>query len=106
MRLPPGLCTRGNIAMSIEWYDFVGSAGVAIVLLAYVGLQVGRVDVQDIIYSGANLLGAALITVSLLFEFNFSAFLIQICWMAISLFGIARYCQRRRDRNAGGDTKS
>jgi paired small multidrug resistance pump len=82
--------------VSIAWYDLVGTAGVALILLAYYLLQVGRIDIQGLLYSAANLLGAALITVSLMFAFNFSSFLIELCWMAISLVGIARYFRKRR----------
>ena len=84
--------------MNLAWYDFVGTAGVTIILLAYFALQVERLDPQGFAYSAANFLGAALIAVSLVFEFNFSAMLIEICWMAISLIGILRIVRgRRRD---------
>jgi hypothetical protein len=76
--------------MSIEWYDVVGFLGVLLVLIAYYLLQVGRLDPHGLAYSVVNLAGAGLITVSLLFEFNFSAFLIEICWIAISAMGVAR----------------
>jgi len=88
--------------MAIEWYDLVGLAGVALILFAYFLLQVGRIDPLGLAYSVANLIGAALITMSLIYEFNFSAFLIEVCWMVISLVGVRRYFQQRRDRNAEG----
>ena len=86
--------------MAIEWYDVVGLTGVVFILLAYFLLQVGRIDPLGLVYSVANLIGAGLITMSLIYEFNFSAFLIEVCWMVISLVGIRRYFQQRRDRNA------
>jgi len=84
--------------VNLAWYDFVGTAGVIMILLAYFALQIERLDPQGLAYSAANFLGAALIAVSLVFEFNFSAMLIEICWMAISLIGILRIVRgRRRD---------
>lgn len=82
--------------MSIEWYDVVGFLGVALVLIAYYLLQIGRLDPHGFAYSVVNLAGAGLITVSLLFEFNFAAFVIEICWIAISAMGIARAWRKVR----------
>jgi hypothetical protein len=44
-----------------------------------------------------NAVGAGLITLSLCFDFNLSAFLIELAWILISLYGIvARLRQRAR----------
>ncbi len=86
--------------MTFEWYDLVGTAGVILILIIYYLLQVGRINVQGLIYSVANFVGAGLIAVSLIFKFNFSALLIEICWMLISLIGIARYLKERRVASA------
>jgi hypothetical protein len=76
--------------VSLAWYDVVGTLGVVIVLVAYFLLQTARLDGTSLAYSVINLVGAMLITVSLLYEFNFSAFVIEIFWMAISIYGIVR----------------
>ncbi|HCU89119.1 MAG TPA: hypothetical protein DGR97_04210 [Gammaproteobacteria bacterium] len=81
--------------MSIEWYDLVGTVGVVLILTIYYLLQVGRIEPRGFIYSFVNLLGAGFIAVSLVYEFNFSALLIEICWMLISLIGVARYLRQR-----------
>ena len=49
----------------------------------------------DLLYSALNALGAALIIVSLLFDFNLSAFIIELFWVIISLFGIVQFYRRR-----------
>lgn len=87
--------------MTLAWYDWIGTLGVLLILLAYFLLQTERLHAQAIPYSVMNLLGAALITVSLMYEFNFSAFVIEICWIAISIVGIARTVKRRRAELAG-----
>jgi hypothetical protein len=51
-------------------------------------------QVQSLSYSMANGFGAALVLVSLWFNFNLSAFVIEIFWLLISLLGIIRGIRR------------
>lgn len=78
----------------LQWHDWVGSLGVLIIVAAYLWLQIGRIAGQNVIFSGANLLGSMLILVSLYFNFNFSAALIEIFWIVISLFGLVMGLRR------------
>ena len=78
----------------LQWHDWVGSLGVLIIVAAYLWLQIGRIAVQNVVFSGANLLGSMLILVSLYFNFNFSAVLIEIFWIIISLFGLVMGLRR------------
>ena len=84
--------------MTMEWYDYVGTGGVIMILIAYFLLQTERLASTALSYSVLNLLGASFITVSLLFDFNLSAFVIEVYWVAISIYGIIRYA---RDRHKG-----
>ena len=72
-----------------------------LILLAYFLLQTERLHARAIPYYVMNLIGAVLVTVSLMYEFNFSVFVIEICWIAISIVGIARILKRRRAEFAG-----
>ena len=74
----------------MHWYDLVGTTGVVLVLVAYLLLQTEKLASNSLSYSVVNLLGALLITVSLLYDFNFSAFIIEIFWIGISIYGIVR----------------
>lgn len=76
--------------MTIHWYDYAGIAGVVCILLAYLLLQLGKLQGLDLRYSLLNLAGALLIILSLLFDFNLSAFLMEAAWVGISLMGIRR----------------
>lgn len=76
--------------MSLAWYDVVGTGGVMLIVAAYFLLQVGRVEARSPLYSWLNLIGASMILVSLFFTFNFSSFVIEIFWIAISLVGLVR----------------
>ncbi len=80
--------------MSIAWHDVVGMAGVGSILLAYALLQMDRVRGDTLGYQLLNLFGALAVLVSLLQEFNLSAFVIETAWVAISAWGIVR--ARRR----------
>jgi hypothetical protein len=57
------------------------------IVCAYLFLQLGRLASNSFSYLLANAFGAALILISLSVEFNFSAFLIEAFWLAISVFG-------------------
>lgn len=75
--------------------DYVGIAGVACVLLAYALLQLERVKGDGVGYLLLNLVGACLLIVSLMVTFNLASFVIEVCWLAISLFGLGKLAWRR-----------
>jgi hypothetical protein len=79
------------------WYDALGNVGVALIVGSYLALQLGRLRGESALYSGLNAIGAALVLVSLAFDFNLSAFIVEAFWVAISLFGLVRAWQRRRE---------
>lgn len=81
----------------MNWYDVIGTVGVAIIILTYVLLQIERVRSDQVIYSALNAIGAALILVSLYFDFNLPSLVVEFFWLLISLFGIGKYLRRRRD---------
>ena len=77
--------------MDFSWYDMVGSAGVAMIIAAYILLQTERLKSGNPIYSSLNALGAALVIFSLYYDFNFSAFIVEFFWLLISLYGLGIY---------------
>ncbi len=83
--------------MTIEWYDYVGTTGVVLILVAYFLLQTERLSSTTLLYSLLNLIGAAFIAISLLFDFNLSAFIIELFWIAISIYGIMKYVSAKRN---------
>jgi len=72
------------------WYDAVGNLGVILILAAYLLLQTKKMSAEDISYSLMNGLGAALVLVSLYYEFNLSAFIIEVFWLLISIYGVVK----------------
>jgi hypothetical protein len=78
-----------------NWYDIVGTLGVAIIILTYVLLQIERIRSTDLVYSLLNAIGASLILISLYFDFNFPSVVVEGFWLVISLFGIGKYLVRQ-----------
>ena len=77
--------------------DLIGLSGAALIVVTYFLLQSGRLDARALRFSVCNAVGAGAIIVSLLYEFNLSAFLIEAFWLLISLYGVYG-ALRRRDR--------
>jgi hypothetical protein len=83
--------------MSFHWYDWAGYIGVLLVLLAYFLLQARKLHGNRLAYQLMNILGAFGVLLSLTFgSFNWSAFLLEVAWIAIGVYGIARGVQLRR----------
>ncbi len=80
----------------MKWFDFIGTIGVGLIILTYIALQLGKIKSEAFIYSLLNALGASLIIVSLIYSFNFSAFMVEFFWLLISLFGVGKYFLKKR----------
>lgn len=87
--------------MSYRWYDILGTLGTVVIIVSYVLLQVGRLRSEELKYSALNAVGASLIIVSLYFNFNFPAFVVEFFWLLISLFGIAKFFGRKNKDQRG-----
>lgn len=77
--------------MTYTIYDFVGNVGVFFIIVSYLMLQLNIISIANIKYSLMNLMGALLVIISLISNFNMSAFIIEAFWAAISLIGIVKY---------------
>ena len=78
--------------MTLTWFDVLGVLGVLAVLGAYAGLMARQLRGDRALFPLINLLGAAAITTSLLYDqgLNMPALIIQIVWIAISGYGLYR----------------
>jgi hypothetical protein len=77
--------------MNYGLFDLLGNIGVLLLMAAYLLLQLNRLSSNSLKYSLLNLVGASLIIISLSANFNFSAFVIEVFWVLISLIGVLRY---------------
>ena len=92
--------------MSLQWYDFVGLAGVLFVLGAFFLLQAGKLAGDALGYQLANLFGAIFILISIFgpspdFRDVISTTIMQFAWIAISIYGLWRGAKARVDRFRG-----
>ncbi|WP_440959328.1 hypothetical protein ACFELO_04225 [Oceanicaulis sp. LC35] len=76
--------------------DIIGLMGVACVLAGYFLLQIEKVRSDGLGYLLLNLCGASLLIVSLMVTFNLASFVIEICWLSISIFGLVKWVIKRR----------
>jgi len=82
--------------MDYALHNVVGNIGVVLIVGSYLMVQLGRMSAVQLPYISLNGLGALLILYSLWFDFNLSAFLIEVIWLLISLLGMARILLQRR----------
>jgi len=80
-----------------EFVDIVGTVGVGIVIYAYYLLQTERITIKELKYSIMNIVGSLLIIVSLIFNFNFSSFMIESFWVLISCIGVIRHIKSKKE---------
>lgn len=85
--------------MQFTFYDIIGSIGVGIIIVTYVLLQTEKLKSESLAYSALNAFGASLIVFSLIFNFNFSAFIAELFWVLISIYGMFRYFQKQNKRS-------
>jgi hypothetical protein len=75
---------------NLTWFDLAGFIGVLLIIAAYLFLQLDKLPSSSPSYSLLNAGGALLIIVSLIFNFNLSAFVVEAFWFLISLIGLSR----------------
>jgi len=87
--------------MNYPLHDVIGNLGVVMIVGSYFLVQIGKMSGASLTYTLLNGLGAAFIMVSLYFDFNLSAFIVELFWILISLVGLVRiYFQRRKKSGA------
>ena len=74
-----------------NWSEILGMIGSLVLIISYSLLQLGKLKTDQLNYALFNAIGAGLILISLLNQFNLAAFIIEIFWLLISLLGIIRY---------------
>lgn len=76
----------------------VGMVGMACVVFAYFAVERDWFNNKEVKFYVINLIGAVLLLISLLINFNLGSFVIEIFWIAISIFGIINnYKVKSRD---------
>ena len=81
--------------MTLDWANLVGLLGSAIFVAAFAYANAAE-RFDKMLFNAANLLGAVLLLISLSVHFNLAAFILEIAWAVIALFGLVRVWQQRR----------
>jgi hypothetical protein len=76
--------------VTLSWFDLAGFIGVVLIVIAYLLLQLNKLSSSAPSYSLLNAIGALMVIISLLFDFNLAAFLMEAFWFLISLLGLTR----------------
>lgn len=82
--------------MLLLFFNVIGLIGVGLVLLAYLLLQMHRLKAADLIYSIMNFFGSGLILISLFYQWNLSAAIVEGAWVIISAYGIGKTLAARK----------
>jgi hypothetical protein len=76
--------------------DAAGLLGVGMIMIAYAGSALGKIDATKAPSLAVNLVGACLILLSLRYNFNVSAVAMEGSWAVVSLVGLIRLALRRK----------
>ena len=80
--------------------DLIGFAGSFFIVAAFAYSNLTK-QMNALWFNVSNFIGAALLTVSLTVNFNLPTMVLEVVWMAIALFGIAKaLIARRADKGA------
>jgi len=74
--------------MHLDLFQGIGLFGVAVLVAAYFANQQRWLSSEDWGFPAANLIGALLILVSLYAEWNLPSVVIELFWIAISIYGL------------------
>ncbi|HEX7370267.1 MAG TPA: hypothetical protein VF284_08325 [Rhodanobacteraceae bacterium] len=78
-----------TIHVTFDWPLIIGLVGMLVTLVAYFLLQAQKLHGNGLTYQLMNAIGALGVAISLLFgRFNLPAFLLEVVWLAISIYGI------------------
>jgi hypothetical protein len=89
------------MGIHIHWHDILGLTGVALITGAYLAIQMGRISSTRLTYSVWNGVGAVLVMISLAFDFNLAAFVVEAFWLVISALGAWRWWANSRGDRMG-----
>lgn len=83
------------IALDHTTANVAGFAGMACIIFAY-GYATHRAEPNPFVQHGVNLLGAALLTVSLLVNLNPASLVLEFFWASIAIWGLAKAFRARK----------
>lgn len=82
----------------MDIYQWIGFVGMAFVVFAYLLLQMDKYTIRSIQYQLLNLVGAILLLISLFVHFNLGSFIIEVFWIGITIYGIAKNIKEKKNK--------
>lgn len=86
--------------IEMDLFQWLGFGGMLCIVFAYLLLQMGKYDIHSFSYQLLNLVGAIALIISLLVHFNLGSFLIEIFWIGITLYGMAKNLKKKITKRA------
>ena len=82
----------------MDIFQIIGFVGMLFIVYAYFLPQTHKAEHDSLGFQFLNLIGAILLIISLLVHFNLGSFLIEVFWIVITLYGMAknRIASKRR----------
>jgi predicted membrane protein len=78
------------LLFGLDTFQWIGFFGMGCVVLAYFLLHADKAHKEDVHYQWLNLIGAILLIISLFVHFNLGSFLIEVFWISITIYGMAK----------------
>ena len=72
------------------FYQLLSLVGAAVILTAYIGLQVGRFTQKDRLFNAMNFLGSAMLTWVALEDWRIGFIVLEGAWALLSIPGMFR----------------
>lgn len=82
----------------MDIYQWISFVGMAFVVFAYLLLQMNKYTIKSIQYQLLNLVGAILLLISLFVHFNLGSFIIEVFWIGITIYGIAKNIKEKKNK--------
>lgn len=82
----------------MDIYQWISFVGMAFVVFAYLLLQMNKYTIKSIQYQLLNLVGAILLLISLFVHFNLGSFIIEVFWIGITIYGIAKHIKEKKNK--------
>lgn len=77
-------------------FNTIGTVGVFLILLAYFLITRGKLTGESLKYHLLNLVGASLLLISLMWDWNLPSVIIELCWIAISIYGLTKIYRAKK----------
>ena len=81
--------------MTCDWANVIGLIGSAIFIAAFAYANAAA-TLDKVWFNIANLIGAVLLLASLWVHFNLAAFVLELAWAAIAVWGLLKALRERR----------